>query len=159
MRKLLHGLARPSTFLPLLALVAAAFGVAAQVVPQNTLAIVINGMFIAVSVMVVAAYGPALITSLRAEEAKKDQYLLSGIILFWVSVSASRVWSLALIMAGKPPWMINHWFQTFCYLSAASSGYYFLQISGKSKVGLRYTTATIVLAVCITTVMLAFFEY
>ena len=159
MQRLLQGLARPRTFLPLLVLVLVGYAVSAQLIPQNTLAIIINGLLIAVSVMVMAAYGPGFITALRSSELKKDQYLLSGILLLWLSLAASRMWSLALIMAGKPPWMINHWFQTFCYLVAASSGFYFLQITGHSKTGIRYVTAAIVIAVMIITVVLAFFEY
>jgi hypothetical protein len=158
MQRLIRGLARPSTFLPVLGMALLAFGVSSQIVAQNTLAIVINGLFIAMSVVVVAAYGPPLTHALRSDKVQKDQYLLTGILMFWISIAASRVWSLALIMAGKPDWMINHWFQSFCYLSAAASGFYFLQITGHSKRGYKYTTAAIVIAVCIVTAMLAFFE-
>lgn len=158
MKRLLQGLARPSTFLPLVGLMLLAFGVSAQIVPQNTLAISINGLFIAVSIMIARAYGPALINSLRAPSANKDQYLVTGILLLWFSISASRVWSLALIMAGKPPWMINHWFQTFCYLVAASSGFYFLLIPGPNKTGFKFTTYGLMIAVGVVTAMLVFFE-
>lgn len=158
MRRLLRGLARPSTFMPVVFLLLAGFGVAAQFVAQNTLAILINGLFIAVFVMIVAAYAPTLLRTLRAAEVQKDQYLVSGILLLWGSIAASRMWSLALIMAGKPAWMINHWFQTLCYLMAAMSGFYFLQIPGASRVGYRYTTAAIIIAIAVVTVVLAFFE-
>ena len=158
MQRLLRGLARPSTFVPILALIAMLFGASAQIIPQNTLAIITNGLFISVSVMVIAAYTPALLSSLRSDAVKDDQYLITGILLFWLAISASRVWSLVIIMAGKPDWMINHWFQTFCYIAAASSGFYFLQITGHSRIGYRYTTAAIVLAVAVVTFTLAFFE-
>lgn len=158
MRKLLHGLARPSTYLPVLIMAALGVGISMGFIPQNTIAIIINGLFVAVTVMIIAAYGPALVASLRAETARRDQYLVSGIIMLWLSIAASRVWSLALIMAGKPPWMINHWFQTFCYLTAAASGFYFLKITGPSKTGTRYTAAAVILAVLIVTFVLAFFE-
>ena len=108
--------------------------------------------------MVFAAYSPTLLRSLRADHELREQHLVTGILLMWGAIAASRMWSLALIMAGKPPWMINHWFQTFCYVVAAASGYYYLKIAGPSRVGYRYATMAAIGAVLITTIVLAFFE-
>jgi hypothetical protein len=156
MQRILRGLIRPSTFLPIFGMVLLGFGVSSQLIAQNVLAILINGLFIAMTVVVAAAYGVPLVNALKSEEIKKDQYLLTGIVMLWVSIAASRIWSLAIITAGKPDWMINHWFQSFCYLAAAASGFYFLQLVGHPRRGLKYATAAIALAVVIVTFTMAF---
>lgn len=158
MQRILAGLRRPSTFVPFMILALVAAGVFSRIVPQNQLALITNGTFIAVAMAVNSAYLPVLIQCLRAPEVKQDQYLVSGILLFFNSIALSRVWSMAIILSGKPDWMINAPVQSLCYLMAALSGFYFLKVPGRTTIGWRYTTMAAITAVMIVSLWLAYVE-
>lgn len=158
MRRLLAGLTRASSYLPLIGILMVIWAVLAQVIPQNQLAIITNGLFISGAIGINAAYGPILVASLRASEAKADQDFCSGLLLFVNSIAASRVWSLGIILAGKPAWMINSPIQSLCYLLAALSLLFFLKVPGRSKVGWRYTSMTLIFTVMIVSLWLAYVE-
>lgn len=151
MKRLLRGLVRPSTFLPVVLLLFVAFIVAGEFIPPNSLALLINGIFISMWIVICATYVPVLTRSLRADHVLLDQYHVSGVLLLWTALAASRFWSIAIILAGKPAWMVNHWFQTFCYLTAALSGFYLLQVPGVAGIGRRKSVIAMLLAVALGT--------
>lgn len=158
MRRLIAGLLRPSTILPATILMFIAWVVLSRIIPQNQLAIITNATFISVALAVNAAYGPVLIKCLRAPDMRADQYLVSGILLIFLSIAASRVWSMAIILANKPDWMINAPVQSLCYLMAALSGFFFLKVPGRTAIGWRYTTMAGIFAVMIVSLWLVYVE-
>lgn len=152
MEKLLDGLRRKSTYLPpLLAIIT--FAVAANLLNPVTLTLIISGIDIAVTVMIVAAYSPHMVSSLRSDRLHRDQYLISGILTYWVFLAISRVWFILAIMIDRPKWMADFWLPTFCYFMIAFSGYYLIKApSGYDEnSGWRYVVWATILAVVIVT--------
>lgn len=130
-KKALRGMLRISNWIPLIPIIV--FFAMAHYLPQNRLAIVVNALDIGAWVLILRAYGPALWEKWRSDEKVTSEiYVLSGILLYVTALAMSRIWSLAIIFSGKPAWMINHWFQSFCYLLMALSCYYFLRVPGSS---------------------------
>jgi hypothetical protein len=158
MRRLLAGLTRPSTIMPIVGILFVAWVVLSQFIPQNQLAIVTNGLYISGAIGINSVYLPLLFASLRSPEPLPDQYFCSGLLLFTNAIAASRVWSLAIILAGKPDWMINYPVQSLCYLLAALSLLFFLKIPGPSKAGWRYPTMMLIFTVMIVSLWLAYVE-
>jgi len=156
-RKVLRGISRPSNWIPLIPILV--FLVAAQVWPQNKLAIMTNALDIGAWFLIMRAYVPPFYRKLREGRSHDaaDLYLLGGNLLNVSALAASRIWSLGIILAGKPAWMINHWFQSFCYLLAALSYYYYLRVP-KSDTSRRYITYALAIAAVLGGIILLFTE-
>jgi hypothetical protein len=155
-RKILRGLGHLSNWLPLLPVVI--FLVMAQIMSQNRLAIIINSLDIGAWFLIVRAYGWAFYMKLRSEERHSPEtYFLGAVLLNVTALAWTRMWSFGIILMGKPPWMINHWFQSFCYLLIALSYYYFLRIPENSD-SRRYITYSLAIAVVLMGVGLAILE-
>ncbi len=152
MRNLLAGLKRHYNwiaFVPFLV-----FFVAVLVLSANTIAILINGLDIAVLTPILIAYLPIFWKKLRSDADPADLGLLGGLLLICVAVDVSRIWSLAIILSGKPAWMINHWFQSLCYLMVALGQFYLLRVPG-SRTSRRYLSYAFCLAVVVVVVLVA----
>lgn len=155
MRRTLRGLRNLSNWVMLLPI--GLFFFMVQLFPQNKLAIITNGLDIGVWILVVRAYLPPFWTALRAREHRPETYLLGGVLLNSTALAMSRIWSLGIIVAGKPPWMINHWFQSFCYLLMALSYYYFLRVP-KEHESRKYIAYALILGVVFFSSVLLFME-
>src|SRR5690349_11943823 len=104
-QKFLRGLSHASNWLALVPIFI--FLVLAQTLNQNTLAIIINSLDIGVWILVMRAYVPPFWRKLRASQrGSPDMFMLGAVLLSSTSLAASRMWSLGIILAGKPPWMI-----------------------------------------------------
>lgn len=155
MRKFLRGVGRLSNWVMVLPIVV--FFYLALWLPQNRLAIITNGLVIGVWIPLVRNYLPPFWKNLRSDKSHPETYFLGGILLGSTAIAMSRIWSLGIIMAGKPAWMINHWFQSFCYLLAALSWYYLLRVP-ENKKSARYITYALITAVSVIVVGLLYLE-
>lgn len=155
MQKLLRGLLRPSTFVPLIILILS-FALAIQLLDYDSVAIIINGIIIAVWIVVAKAYTPLLIESLREETPTKQQYLVTGVLMVWTAFAFSRIWADVYVVLGRPENMMNHWFPYLCFLTSAMSGFYFIKVPDNSDSGWGYTVFAVVGAVVISTLVLAY---
>lgn len=154
-KKILHGLRRPSNYLWLVPIVL--FFIATQVWSQNKIAILTNGLDIGVWVFILRAYLPPFISLLRKAGDKPELGFFGGIITISTALAASRIWSLAIILMGKPAWMLNYWFQSFCYFMIAVGMFYLLRVPTSEKSG-WYIVGAIVIAIVVTIFGLAFVE-
>ena len=145
-RKLLQGVSRPSNWLPVFPI--GFFFILALVWPQNKLALITNGMVIGAWVLILRSYVPPFVHNLRSDNEHPENNFIGGVLLGSTAIAASRIWSIAIILAGKPAWMINHWFQSFCYMLAALSWYYLLRAPGNSK-SAKYITYALIIAVAV----------
>ncbi len=155
MQRLLRGLVRPDTYLPLL-LICVSFITAITFSGITALMLISNGIFLAMWVTVTCAWLPALNRVLRAESFQREQNLVMGILIFWTAVGISRVWAVAYLLAGKPLWMEGTLVPVFCYFTAAASGYYFVRVAGGSTSGWRYTFFAGTMALLFSTLLLIF---
>jgi len=91
---------------------------------------------------------PVWVRLLRRDRESPESYLFGAVILMTSAIAASRLWSLAIIVAGKPAWMINHWFQSFCYLMVGLSIFYLLSVPGY-KLSMKYVMWALLVALCV----------
>lgn len=160
MKKVLQGLRKPSNWLAALPILFFFVIVSTGLVSQNTIAIITNGLDIGGAVLLTFALLPAWIETLRRRGPSPEAYLFGGILLIVNSVAASRLWSWAIIAMGKPSWMINHWFQSFCYLMIGVGIFYLLKIPGEGRASsMRYIAYGLVLAVIAMVLFLLYQEY
>lgn len=155
MRKLLHGIRQPSNWFWLLPI--GLFLALAHLFPQNKVAIVTNGLDIGVWLFILRAYGPPFFMQLRSDKPHPEINLFGGILLMSTALAASRIWSQVIIMLDKPVWMLNHWFQSFCYLLVALGMFYLIKIPGYSK-SRGYIMGALAIAVMVISLGLAYLE-
>lgn len=157
MQKLLRGLKSPSNWLAVIPVFI--FFVAVITLPQNAIAILTNGLDIGGAVLLNFALLPAWVRMLRRDGPSAEAYLFGGILMIVDSIAASRLWSLAIIMSGKPAWMINHWFQSFCYLMVGVGIFYLLRIPGQSyRGGYKYIAYGAALSIVVMCLFLVYLE-
>lgn len=150
MRKILRGLKSPNNWLPIIPIVFFFVIVAGGIISQNSIAIITNGLDIGGTILLDFALIPVWFKLLRRDKHAPEAFLFGGILTCVNSIAASRVWSLAIIMSGKPGWMINHWFQSFCYLMFGLGIFYLLKVPGEDgPKGLRYVAYGLVLSVIV----------
>jgi hypothetical protein len=148
MQKVWRGLKNPSFWVSMLPIVFFFVVVSLQLVSQNTVAIIANGLDIGGAILLDFAMIPAWWRMLRSERKTPEAFLFGGILLFVNALAASRLWSLAIIMSGKPSWMINHWFQSFCYLLMGIAIFYLLRVPGEQgTMKTKYVAYGLVVAV------------
>lgn len=153
MQRFLRGLRHASNWLSLAPILI--FLIMAQTLNPNTLAVVINSLDIGVWILVLRAYVPPLWRKLReSRRGSADIYMLGAVLLSSTALAMSRLWSIGIILAGKPAWMINHWFQSFCYMLIALSYYYFLRIPG-SLTSAKYIAYALAASVTIAVMIVA----
>lgn len=155
MRKFMHGLKNLSNWYAGVPIVI--FFLLVQIFPQNIIAIITNGLDIGGAILLNFAFIPVWVHLLRRERHSPEAFLFGGLLLIVNAVAASRVWSLAIIVVGKPAWMINHWFQSLCYLMVGVGIFYLLKIPGEQGEGsVKYIAWGLVCAVA---VMILFILY
>lgn len=135
----------------------AVFFAAVLFTPQNKLAIVINGLDIGAWIFILRGYFPPFWRLFKRKSDSPELFFFGGVLMFSTGVALSRIWSLGIILAGKPAWMINHWFQSFCYLIVALGLFYLLRIPGSGRSG-KYIAGAITIAVMVVAVFLTFWE-
>lgn len=115
-------------------------------------ATVVNGLYMAMAVIVGIVYGPTMVDYIR--ENKRIHYLATGVFTLFTAIGVSRIWAAAYLYMGRPVWMTDHWFPTLCYLIAASTGFFFLRapdnLPNHQFKSWRYLTAAMILAVFVT---------
>lgn len=159
MRKALRGLRNPSNWIAILPIVIFFILISFQIVTQNAVAIVTNGLDIGGAILLNFAMIPAWWRMLRREGSTPEAFLFGGILLWVNALAASRIWSLAIIIGGKPLWMINHWFQSFCYLLMGISIFYLLRVPGEQgTMKIKYVAYGLVLAVAFMVLFLLYVE-
>lgn len=146
MERLIRGILRVEFWGPLL-VAGLAFLVSAIFISRDDIALVVNAVDIAVWVAILMAYFPVLIRVLREPEVKKDQHLVTGILLLWTALAFSRIWAIVFVLLGRPDYMQNALFTSFCYAAIAFSGYYFIKVPGTSRVGWTYTAFAFALSI------------
>ena len=148
MKKVLRGIANPNNWAAIIPVIFFFLIVYFQVLDNNHIAIITNGLDIGGFVLLAFAFVPVWFRVLRRDGPSPEAYLFGGILLMAGSVAASRMWSWAIIIAGKPAWMLNHWFQSFCYLMIGVGMFYLLKIPGSNEGwrGMRYIAYGLVLA-------------
>lgn len=158
-KKLIRGLRKPGNWLAAVP-IAFFFGIVAfNVIPPNAIAIITNGLDIGGAILINFAFLPVWVKLLRRPHSSPEAFLFGGMLLMVNAVAASRVWSWALILADKPAWMINHWFQSFCYLMVGLGMFYLLKIPGeKGKSSVKYIAWGLVLAVAVMVLFLLHWE-
>lgn len=160
-KKLLHGLKRPSNWLPVLPVLFFFWLVAGEVVSLNAVAILANGLDIGGAILLNFALIPAWVKVVRRAGYTPEAYLFGGLLMLVNSVALSRLWSLGIIMMGKPAWMINHWFQSFCYLMVGLAMFYLLKVAGNNEHGVfryKYVAYGLAVAVMVMCVFLVYWE-
>ena len=151
MRKLVRGLVRPRTFIPLLLMVVGFLG-AYSTLSIPMLSLWINAIDIAIWFMIVAQYTPVVWRVLREDNPRMEENFVFGIVLLFTALAVSRMWAIAVMMNDRPAWMIGHWLPPLCYWVIAVSGFYFIKVPGGTT---KYLTWAVVLAVLIITLVLA----
>lgn len=163
MRKLLRGLARPSTLIPVF-MIPVSFYAATNFFDRDTLQVIINGLCVAGGIAVWMAYAPVLYRSLRAENPSVDQFLVTGILMCWGSAMGSRAWALAYLVLQKPAWMQSHWVPYLFFVFFASSSLYFVSMptrkvsAKKVEIGWTYPMMIAVMTVLIAVGVLAYVQ-
>lgn len=150
MQRLWRGLTRREFYLPLVLLVGV-FVFMTLLVPRETNSIVLNGTVLGVWVLIVRAYGPLFVKNLRSATVNREYHLIAGILMLWTAFAASRVWSTAYILSGRPEWMQSHWAAQFFFASAAVSGFWFLSVPSEERVRCGYVLYAVLIAVAVAT--------
>lgn len=136
MQRFLRGLARPSTFVPFLAL-PIAFFFAFNYAAQENVQVMINGAMISVSAVIIMTWTPSWITALRRPEPKpkelKEQYLITGMLMLWLGAMGAGVWRIWYLVMGKPLWMMGNWFPYFTFTMIVMAGFYFAAVPSRGK--------------------------
>lgn len=161
MRKFLRGLGNLNNWLALVPVLFFFVVISLEIFSRNTVAIITNGLDIGGAILLDFALIPAWIKLLRRSREMPEAYLFGGILLIVNAVAASRVWSWGIIVSGKPEWMLNHWFQSFCYLMVGLGMFYLLKIPSDGKAGLssyRYIAYGLVAAVIVMVWFLIYWE-
>ena len=146
MQRLLRGLRSPKSWIAVAPLLV--FFISVLVLPPNTIAIITNGLDIGGWVLLMYVLMPVWVRLLRRDRESPESYLFGAVILMTSAIAASMLWSLAIIVAGKPAWMINHWFQSFCYLMVGLSIFYLLSVPGY-KLSMKYVMWALLVALCV----------
>lgn len=147
-KRFLRGLKSPNNWLTVIPILVFFVIVSQEVLSQNTIAIITNGLDIGGAILLNFALLPAWVKILRRQGTSPEAFLFGGILIIVNAVAASRLWSWAIIFMEKPAWMINHWFQSFCYLMIGVGMFYLLKIPGeKPGSGHRYIAWGLVFAV------------
>lgn len=117
---------------------------------------IVSGLFISMAVLVGIVYGPTVIDYLR--KTRRIHYLATGVFALFLSVGISRVWAITYIYLERPDWMTRHWFPTFCFMIAASTGFFFLRapdnLPNHQYKSWRYLLAAMILTVLVTSTVI-----
>lgn len=133
--------------------------VAFGLLSQNSIAIITNGLDIGGAVLLNFALLPVWLRILHRRGTSPEAFLFGGILMIVNGVAGSRLWSLAVIMSGKPSWMVSHWLQSFCYLMVGLGMFYLLKVPGNGHTaGMRYIAWGLVLSVGVMTLFLLYKE-
>lgn len=158
MQKFLRGMRKPSTIIPLAAMVIVTFLSATQFLSAGALSIITAAIALAVTGLILVSYIPTMIYTVRHDHPVAEQNILIGVIILFTDIASWNLWRITFVLLERPEWMISHWAPSLMSLVASMTGFYFLTVPGLSGTGLRYTTLALIGACVFAAVGLMIFD-